>query len=421
MRVLLSSFGSAGDVRPLLGVAWALREAGHEVVSVLDPRWAATAASECGLESVPFGEAWNPSEISTRPDWLDPKRGSARMLRELVIPRTHDLVRTARRVGADLKPDVVVGHHISFGMPWVAEERGVPWVMCAVAPSSWPSIDDPNLYPGMPDRERYPRWTIRLGSLIASKAINRAIDPAVNAVRRELGLSPQRGTMLSGQFSRIRNVGLWSSHFRGPAGDDPPGAAITGFPMLPDNLELPIDVATAIEGARTSGQPIGIWTLGTTAVHSGAAWRDGFIKECTECDVFPVVLTGNEQAATELREAGVTSAAYLAHDAVLPLTDFAVHHAGIGTSAAGLRAGIPSILLPFTHDQPDNARRLRRLGVASVLKPKDRRGAEPLAAIGHQLSAMLGSQIRESSQRLGARVRAEDWAAGVCTAIESIG
>ncbi|MFU8830372.1 MAG: glycosyltransferase, partial [Phycisphaerales bacterium] len=119
MKVLLSSFGSAGDVRPLLGVAHALKQAGHAVVALLDPAWCEIARG-AGLDAHPFGDRWDSGSIANNPDWTHPRKGSVRMLQELIIPRTVDLVHGAREAAADLKPDVLVGHHISFGLPWVA-------------------------------------------------------------------------------------------------------------------------------------------------------------------------------------------------------------------------------------------------------------------------------------------------------------
>ena len=97
MRAIVSSFGSAGDVRPLLGVAWALKRSGHEVVCLLDPGWCDRAERMLGVETVPFGDSWDAAEIATRPEWLDPKRGSGRVLRELVIPHGRAVVLAEHR------------------------------------------------------------------------------------------------------------------------------------------------------------------------------------------------------------------------------------------------------------------------------------------------------------------------------------
>ena len=69
-------------------------------------------------------------------------------------------------------------------------------------------------------------------------------------------------------------------------------------------------------------------------------------------------------------------------DLLLPHAATLVHHGGIGTLAQALAAGVPHLVMPMGHDQPDNARRLERLGVGKTLPPKDftvERVAEALA------------------------------------------
>ncbi len=420
MRFLLSSFGSAGDVRPLLSVGQALRSAGHEAVALLDPGWCAIAEEQYALRASPTGEAWESSAIAAHPQWLDPKRGSVRMLRELVIPRTPRLVLDARKVAADLKPDAIIGHHISFGLPWVAEELDIPWVMCAVAPSSWPSISDPNLYPGMPDRETYPGWTIRLGTAIAGRVIDRSIDPAINAVRRELGLPAQRRTMLRGQFSEQLNLGLWSPQFRGPAHDDPRNASVVGFPpSLGHDHDLDAELGRAIEHAKAEGRRVVVWSLGTTAAHLGQDLVEAFLEVAEACAVMPVVLTGNRGSADRLASRGVASAAYAPHDALFPHADLVVHHAGIGTTASAMRAGVPSVVIPFTHDQPDNARRLRRLGAAASVSVRQRSSRDFRRHLRTAIETALSSSVRQRSAELAGLIRSESFDLAVNQAIET--
>lgn len=379
------------------------------------------AEAEYKLHAVPTGQAWDPASISSRPEWLDPKRGSIRMLTDLVIPRTAELVKTARKVAVDLGPHAVIGHHISFGLPWIAGERDIPWIMCAVAPSSWPSVLDPNLYPGMPDRERYPRWTIRLGTVIAGRMIGRAVDPAINAVRRDLGLAPQRNAMLEGQFSRSRNLGLWSEHFRGLSADDPPGACVVGFPPLASAVQLNSYLANEIQHARSVGEPLAVWSLGTTAVHAGRQWHNQFVTAAQATGYRPIVLTGCQATADQLHHRGIAAAAYAPHGALFQFVDVVVHHAGIGTTAAALLAGVPSVAVPFTHDQPDNARRLRRMNLAHTITAKDRTAPQRFQnAMKAALAAVNSPGIRESCRTFSARLKGDTFDANVVRAIESV-
>ena len=72
---------------------------------------------------------------------------------------------------------------------------------------------------------------------------------------------------------------------------------------------------------------------------------------------------------------------------ILPRTSALVHHGGIGSAAAALAAGVPQLVMPFAHDQPDNAARLCRLGVASALWPRRASGARMAARLRHLLSS----------------------------------
>lgn len=421
MKVLLSSFGSAGDVRPLLGVAYALKQAGHAVVALLDPAWCEIARG-AGLDARPFGDRWDSGSIANNPDWTHPRKGSVRMLQELIIPRTADLVHAAREAAADLKPDVLVGHHISFDLPWVAAEFDIPWVMCVAAPSSWPSVMDPNLYPGMPDRDRYPAWTIRVGTMVASLAIDRAIDPHLNAIRRTLGLPPQRHAMLRGQFSSSMNLGLWSRSYRPPCQDDPSPSRIVGFPGFPHaGQELPPELLAGIEEARSLERPVAVWSLGTTAVHAGSSRMEDFITASRDCGYVPIVLTGSEGAAEQARSRdGVLAFAYAPHELLFPRVDAVVHHGGIGTTAAVLRAGVPAVVVPFTHDQPDNARRLRMHGVGVTVRRRERSPDRFRADMADALRMIRSDRVRRSATEMRERIESEPWETQVIEAVESV-
>ena len=60
---------------------------------------------------------------------------------------------------------------------------------------------------------------------------------------------------------------------------------------------------------------------------------------------------------------------YIPLGTLLPRAAALIHHGGIGTTAQGLAAGVPQLVMPMSHDQPDNAARLRHLGVGAALSP----------------------------------------------------
>ena len=105
----------------------------------------------------------------------------------------------------------------------------------------------------------------------------------------------------------------------------------------------------------------------------------------------------------------------LPHNWLFPRMAAVVHHGGVGTTAAGLRAGIPSITVPFFGDQPFWGRRIAELGVGPQPIPRSKLTAERLAKALHE--TVTDTAMRERAARLGGAIRAED---GVGSAVRVI-
>ncbi len=101
------------------------------------------------------------------------------------------------------------------------------------------------------------------------------------------------------------------------------------------------------------------------------------------------------------------------HDWLFPQVAAVVHHGGSGTTGAGLRAGIPTVIIPFFGDQPFWGHRVYELGVGLRPIPRKQLSVERLAdAIS---TAASDANMRLRAAALGERVRAED---GVARAVE---
>jgi UDP:flavonoid glycosyltransferase YjiC (YdhE family) len=104
------------------------------------------------------------------------------------------------------------------------------------------------------------------------------------------------------------------------------------------------------------------------------------------------------------------------HDWLLPRTRAVVHHGGAGTVGAVLRAGLPSVTVPFFSDQPFWGRRLESLGVGTAPIPYRRLSAPRLA--GALRRAVGDTALRERAAGLGRRVRSEDGVGRAVAAVE---
>ena len=102
------------------------------------------------------------------------------------------------------------------------------------------------------------------------------------------------------------------------------------------------------------------------------------------------------------------------HDWLLPKCKMLIHHGGAGTTSAGLRAGIPQVVVPFMADQPFWGSRVHAVGVA----PKPIRVNQ--LSVEKMVSAIAEAEskvILERVQVIGQDIRGED---GVMNAIKLI-
>jgi len=106
------------------------------------------------------------------------------------------------------------------------------------------------------------------------------------------------------------------------------------------------------------------------------------------------------------------------HEWLFPRVAAVAHHCGAGATAAGIRAGVPTVALPAYGDGPFWARRITELGVCAATINQRSLNVDRLAEA--MRTAVSDTQLRETSQLLGARIAREDGAATVVQAVESL-
>jgi UDP:flavonoid glycosyltransferase YjiC (YdhE family) len=105
---------------------------------------------------------------------------------------------------------------------------------------------------------------------------------------------------------------------------------------------------------------------------------------------------------------------YAPFSELFPRAAALVHPGGIGTTGLAMRSGRPSLVVPYSHDQPDNAARAARLGIARVLPPYRYTAVRAAAELGRLLN---DSAYAQRAMKVGEQVRRED---GVCTACDAL-
>ena len=108
---------------------------------------------------------------------------------------------------------------------------------------------------------------------------------------------------------------------------------------------------------------------------------------------------------------------YAPYSQVFPAAACVVHQGGAGTTGQVLRAGVPHLIMPFSHDQPDNAARCRRLGVAEVIA-RDDYVADSAAEMLGRIS--IRPAYKDKAKRAADIVRSEHGTKTACDEIERV-
>jgi rhamnosyltransferase subunit B len=425
-RIVLNTFGSLGDLHPYLAIALELQRRGHQPVVATHGLYRARVEA-MGLEFAPVrphGEDWGDPSGVVR-EAMDARRGSEVVLRKLVLPYLResrdDLVAAAR--GADL----IVDHVLAFTAPLVAEAQRLPRVSTALQPLAMFSRHDPPVSPTVP-------WLTPLRTLgpaawsmlwWLARVRTQPYFREVHAIRREMGLpATNRHPMFDGASPDLHLV-LFARELASPQPDWPASAVQTGF-AVHDRGEAGERLPLALDVFLRQGAPPIVFTLGSSAVFAA----DGFYVAAAEAARAlgrrAVLLTGEQglnpvpgvpTVAHAPAGAPIVTVPYAPHSEVLPRACAVVHQGGVGTTAQAMLAGKPMLVVPFSHDQPDNADRLRRHGVARVLD----RSRVSASAFTRELAALLAdAPLAARAQAMAESVRQEPGAAGAADAIEGL-
>ena len=413
-RIVIACWGSFGDVFPYIGLGKALLARGHHVRLAL-PGFYRDVVEAQGLEchAVPPDVDPNAHDLIARA--MDPRKGPETIVREWVMPALRESYReldVAVR-GADL----VLSHPVTFAAPIVAEQRQLPWVTTVLAPSSFFSVTDWPVMPVAPWLVHVGRtgaWFGRVMRHLVRRGSHSWWAP-IRELRAELGL-PERGNpLLEGQFSPSLIVAMFSKVLAEPQPDWPPHTHVTGFVFYngPDVL------SAELEAFLAAGPPPVVFTLGSSAVGAAGSFYEESAAAAARLGVRAVLLRGpfpkNDPVRT--RSADILVLDRAPHQLLFPRAAAVVHHGGVGTTGQGLRSGRPTLVVPFSHDQPDNANRVARLGVSRTVYPR----AYKSARVAQQLDRLLRDPAyARTAERIAAVVRAEGGTDAAAALIERV-
>lgn len=410
VNILIFPFGSHGDVHPMVGLGLALRSRGHDV-TIAAAGYFRELIERVGLDYVEQGTREEFLAALAHPDLWSPRRSFAHIFRSGVsraMRPQFELVAERMKRG----PLVVVNSALGFGARTARDKLGVPLATVHLQPGIVWSRHDTPVLPGAP--AWFPGWLKRALYAIGVRfVIDPVVDADLNGFRRELGLPPVKKTTFWWN-SPDQNIFLFPEWYGPPQPDWPQPLTMGSFPLW-DESDIHQPEAELNSFLDSGSAPI-VFAPGSANAQAADFFREA-VEACTRLDRRGVLLTKFPEQLPAALPATVKAFRYIPFSQVLPRSAALVHHGGIGTAAQALKAGIPHLVMPLAHDQPDNAARLKKLGVADVLPPAKFTGAR----VAERLSKLLASN--------DVRRRCENWRAelaealpfeAACVAIESL-
>ena len=350
----------------------------------------------------------------------DVKRGTETGLREFLYPvlrETYDDLKDAATKPE--RADLFLLGELNYAGPIVAEVTGIPWASYVLAPFSFFSAYDPPVlppYPRLARADKAPGMGRAMRRL--ARFVTRKWPEPVYELRRELGLEKGKNPIFDAKHSPDLVLALFSHVLGTEQKDWPEHTLIAGFCFYDadaGNAALPAQLEEFLQ----AGEPPVVFTLGSAAVLAAGDFYEQSARAAKRLGVRAVLLIGNDPRNRPQQELpdSICVAEYAPYSALFPRVALVVHQGGVGTTAQCLRAGRPMLIMPYSHDQPDNARRMRRMGLARIIQ---RANYKPWR-VARRVRAMLATDKYDARAReVAEEVARENGVTTACDALEDL-
>jgi vancomycin aglycone glucosyltransferase len=389
VRVLLTTWGSRGDVEPLAGLAVALRELGAEARVCAPPdKEFAKLLERVGVPLVPLGPTVHSVVANPKP----PTAQDAFQLAPALVAARFDTL-TAAAEGCDA---LLATGLMPAGARDVAEKLGIHYVLACFHLLGLPSRHfPPGRRPGTPSPQD--ETDNRVLWKQDAQRVNALYGEALNTHRAAIGLPPVdnvRDHVLTDQPWLAADPTLCPSQ-----GMTDLDVVQTGAWILPDERPLPHELKAFLD---TGAPPVYVG-FGSMATHTSKDIARVAIEAVRAQGRRVVVSRGWADLSPIDDRDDCVAVGEVNHQALFERVAAVVHHGGAGTTTTAARAGAPQVVVPQGADQPYWATRVRDLGIGAAHD-----GPAPTAeSLSTALEAVLTDQTCARARSVAATIRTD--------------
>ncbi len=414
-RITILAHGTRGDVQPAIALGKGLQDVGYRVKMMASPNFQSwieehgleTAVSRINVQTVmesAGGQAW--VEAGHKP------LVQLRVMRKLIAEAGWDMVEDAWHACQDA--DAIISSFTSDTYAYsIAEKLQVPLISLALQPTMIATRNGRSMV-NAPLPARTSLVNYLFGKLIIEPAPWQIYGAITNRFRQEvLGLPPSNGRENAVSRRQTPMLLAYSPHVVPTPADWPPQFHPCGYLFLDDdaNWQPPPELQAFLD----AGDPPICIGFGSMIGRNPENITRLLIEAVVDSGQRAVFLSGWAGLAALNPPDTVFQLEAAPHSWLYPRMAAVVHHGGAGTTAAGIRAGVPSVIVPHMVDQPFWGGRLCQLGASPRPIPRHKLTATRLASA--MRSVVSEPAIRAKAKQLGELVRGED---GVKTAVATI-
>ncbi len=403
MKIVAITFGTEGDTRPMVALCRGLSKAGHETCFLTEGSGVSVAAA-AGVRSIPLEGDIKRSTAELLASGDKAAGGSAmtEALSGIAKSCTTAWMRSLLEAARGSDAILAAGLPIYVGLS-VAEHLGIPMIGVGLQPTA-PTREFPN--PFFP--ARVPRWCNRLTHTLVMGTIWHTFRDSINAARTEVLHEKTRSKPWLG-YPVLFGI---SPHLLPKPSDWPENYYVTGRWALEEPKWNP---PKQLQDFLSAGErPIYVG-FGSMGGFDGGSLVEEVLSALQGRRA--LLSAGNTELGNLNLPSNIFPIGPVPHDQLFRNVSMVIHHGGAGTSHSAAAAGVPSVVIPFTGDQPFWASRLKWAGVAPEGVPYKSAKASVLRK---RIEEASSAEMRQRAESLGRLMREENGVQGAVAQIEQV-
>lgn len=408
MRIVLSTWGTTGDVYPFLALSERLVAQGHDV-RVCASSFFQSRFTKVGVDFYAVGTPFDFDHFHEFIDDLvqikDPLESAIRIVKYGIMADADEWYQDCLQGMEGF--DLAICHSADVPGQEAAIKNRLPWLTVSFCPGFIKTADaSPYPLPNLGPHLNRAAWRV------AEWLIRKRADPIFNEFIASVGGRKRKLVGVESMYSQRLNLVAASPHITPPPSDLPKNHRFTGAWFLDDS---DYKIPSALQGFLNSGKRPVIISFGSMGGTREAETARILIEAVELSGQRAVIQAGWGNLQSPEPPKSICFVEYVPHNILFRQGICVIHHGGAGTTASACRAGVPSIVIPHLADQPYWGGRLFRLGVAPRPLYRCDMTAKKLARRIRLVT--LSNSMTDNARALGEKISAED---GLKTATELI-